>query len=80
MTMGDVPTEPVSRKEVEALQTKLINDYSFHHLDNSHGQNYIAVKGKLMMIDFELWENLEIKKSWTKGSQSSTGSIDPSDV
>lgn len=61
MTMGDVPMGPVSRKEVEALQTKLIHDYSFRHLDNSHGQNYITVKGKLMMIDFEQWENLEIK-------------------
>ena len=60
MTMGDVPMGPISHKEVEALQTQLISDYSFRHLDNSHGQNYITVKGKLMMIDFEQWENLEI--------------------
>lgn len=59
--MGDVPMKYVSRRDVEALQTKLINEGSFRHLDNAHGQNYITVKGKLMMIDFEQWANLEIE-------------------
>lgn len=59
MTMGDVPMRKVAATAVEELQAKLINDYNFRHLDNSHGRNYITVDGNLMMIDFEEWENLE---------------------
>ena len=59
MTMGDVPMQKVTSDDVQEIQKKLIDNFHFRHLDNSHGRNYITVGGKLMMIDFEEWKNLE---------------------
>ena len=57
MTKGNSP-RGFTMEDIHELGSKLINDYGFRHLDNSHGRNYVEVDGKLMMIDFETWENL----------------------
>ena len=62
MTLGDSPMAKVTADDVQNLKTKLIEEFNFYHLDNTHGRNYITVNGKLMMIDFEEWENLEDRK------------------
>ena len=59
MTTGDVPMQKCSSDDAHKLRRKLIEDYQFRHLDNSHGRNSMAVNGKLEIIDFEEWEKLE---------------------
>ena len=65
MTMGDVPMQKVTSDDVQEIQKKLSDNFHFRHLDNSHGRNYITVGGKLMMIDFEEWKNLESSSAET---------------
>lgn len=65
MAKGDDPKR-VGWNEAHELQRKLITDYGFRRLDNSHGRNYIIVQGKLMMILIS--RNGKISKKTTRKS------------